>query len=172
MKFILRKSLVFHVVFCRSLFVLFLLVILSVFYTCFFPILVYLQTFLRSVFPMHLATIVVMLLTNFAFLYSHIRNSIIYCFRATRHTWKGSVTMTGRTRTNRNILCNPKRIETSLVEQELLTLPEHLSSSPVLSGVRVTRSLVLCVYFVDRCLPFCPLLLAIIFSCSSIYRFW
>jgi hypothetical protein len=42
----------------------------------------------------------------------------------------------------------------SLVEQELLTLPEHLSSSPVFSGVRVTGSLVLCVCFVDRCLSF------------------
>jgi hypothetical protein len=31
-----------------------------------------------------------------------------------------------------------------LVEQELLTLPEHLSSPPVFSGVRVTRSLALC----------------------------
>ena len=30
-----------------------------------------------------------------------------------------------------------------LVEQELLTLPEHLSSHPVFSRVRVTRSLVL-----------------------------
>jgi hypothetical protein len=29
-----------------------------------------------------------------------------------------------------------------LVEQELLTLPEHLRSSPVFSGVHVTRSLV------------------------------
>jgi hypothetical protein len=35
----------------------------------------------------------------------------------------------------------------SLVEQELLTLPEHLSSPPVFSGVRVTRSLVLYVCF-------------------------
>jgi hypothetical protein len=42
-----------------------------------------------------------------------------------------------------------------IVEQELLTLPEHLSSPPVFSGVRVTRSLVLCVCFVDRCLSFC-----------------
>jgi hypothetical protein len=41
------------------------------------------------------------------------------------------------------------------VEQELLTLPEHLSSLPVFSGVRVTRSLVLYVCFVDRCLFFC-----------------
>ena len=30
-----------------------------------------------------------------------------------------------------------------LAEQELLTLPEHLSSPPVFRGVRVTRSLVL-----------------------------
>jgi hypothetical protein len=41
------------------------------------------------------------------------------------------------------------------VEQELLTLPEHLSLTPVFSGVRVTRSLVLYVCFVDRCLSFC-----------------
>ena len=43
-----------------------------------------------------------------------------------------------------------------LVEQELPTLPEHLSSSPIFSDVGVTRSLVLCVCFVDRCLSFCP----------------
>jgi hypothetical protein len=43
----------------------------------------------------------------------------------------------------------------ALVEQELLTLSEHLSSPPVLSEVRVTRSLVLHVCFVDRCLSFC-----------------
>jgi hypothetical protein len=42
-----------------------------------------------------------------------------------------------------------------LVEQELLTLPEHLSSPPVFSGVRVTWSLVLCVCFADRCMSFC-----------------
>ena len=41
-----------------------------------------------------------------------------------------------------------------LVKQELLTLPEHLSSLTVFSGVRVTRSLVLCVCFVVRCLSF------------------
>ena len=39
-----------------------------------------------------------------------------------------------------------------LVEQELLTLPEHLSSPPVFN---VTRSLVLSVCFVDHCLSFC-----------------
>ena len=37
---------------------------------------------------------------------------------------------------------------------ELLTLPEHMSSPMVLSRVRVVRSLVLCVCFVDRCLSF------------------
>jgi hypothetical protein len=41
-----------------------------------------------------------------------------------------------------------------LVEHELFILPEHLSSPPVFSGVRVTRSLVLCVCFVHRCLSF------------------
>jgi hypothetical protein len=34
------------------------------------------------------------------------------------------------------------------VEQELLTLPEHLSLPPGFSGVRVTRSLALCVCYV------------------------
>ena len=41
-----------------------------------------------------------------------------------------------------------------LVEQELLILPEHLNSPLVFSGVRITRSLVLCVCFVDRWLFF------------------
>ena len=44
----------------------------------------------------------------------------------------------------------------TLIEQELLTLPEHLSVTLVCSGARVTRSLVLCVCFVDHCLSFCP----------------
>ena len=41
-----------------------------------------------------------------------------------------------------------------LVEQELLTLPEQLSSPPGFIGVRVTRSLVLCVCFVFVVCPF------------------
>jgi hypothetical protein len=45
-----------------------------------------------------------------------------------------------------------------LVEQEQLTFLEHPSSVPVFSGVCVTRSLVLCVCFVDDCLSFCPFL--------------
>ena len=43
----------------------------------------------------------------------------------------------------------------SLMKQELNTLPEHLGSPPVFSGVRVMRFLVLCVCFVDHCLSFC-----------------
>jgi hypothetical protein len=46
---------------------------------------------------------------------------------------------------------------TKVVEQELLTLPEHLSSPPVFSGVRVTRSLALYIcfqiYTLKRLLP-------------------
>ena len=56
-----------------------------------------------------------------------------------------------------------------LVEHELLTLPVHLS--PVgFSGVLVTRSLVLCVCFVDRVLSFCPFSFGYcVFFLSSIY---
>jgi len=50
-----------------------------------------------------------------------------------------------------------------LVKQEVLTLPEHMSSPPVFSGVHYTRSLVLYVCFVDRC-PFVLFLLAIVLS--------
>jgi len=53
-----------------------------------------------------------------------------------------------------------------------ITLPEHLSSPPVFSGVRVTRSLVLYVCFVDRCLPFCTFSFGHCVVCSSsIYGF-
>jgi len=57
-----------------------------------------------------------------------------------------------------------------LVKQELLILPEHLSSPPVFCGVRVTRSSVLCVCFVDRCLSFWPFSFVHCVICStSIY---
>jgi len=57
-----------------------------------------------------------------------------------------------------------------LVEQELLTLPEHLISPLVFSGVRVTRSLVLYVCLVDRCLSFCTFSFGhCVFCSSSIY---
>jgi hypothetical protein len=62
---------------------------------------------------------------------------------------------------------------TPLVEQELFTLPEDMSSPPVFNGDRVTRSLVLCVCFVDRCLSFCPFSFGHCVVCSSsIYGFW
>jgi hypothetical protein len=51
----------------------------------------------------------------------------------------------------------------SLVEQQLLSLPEQLSSPPVFSGVRVTQSLVLYVCCFDRCLFFCPFSLCCLF---------
>jgi hypothetical protein len=51
-----------------------------------------------------------------------------------------------------------------LVEQELLTFSEHLSSPPVFGRAPVTRSLGLCVCFVDRCLSFCafPFVLSVL----------
>ena len=59
------------------------------------------------------------------------------------------------------------------MEQELITLPVHLSSRPVFSGVRVTRSLVLYVCFVDRCLSFCTFSFDhCVVGSSSIYGFW
>ena len=58
------------------------------------------------------------------------------------------------------------------VMEYLLTLPEHLSSPPVFSGVRVTRSLVLYVCFVDRCLSFYNFSFIHCVVCSSsIYGF-
>ena len=42
-----------------------------------------------------------------------------------------------------------------LVKQELLTPLKYLSLPLVFSGIRITRSLVLCLCFVDRCLSFC-----------------
>jgi hypothetical protein len=43
------------------------------------------------------------------------------------------------------------------------TFPVHLSSPPIFSEVCVTRSLVLCVCFVDRCLSFVLFLLTMVF---------
>jgi hypothetical protein len=50
------------------------------------------------------------------------------------------------------------------VEQELHTLPEHLSSLSVISGVHITRYLVLCVCFADHCLARFLFLFAIVLS--------
>jgi hypothetical protein len=61
-----------------------------------------------------------------------------------------------------------------LVEQELLTSPDHLHEfTSIFSGVRVTRSLVLCVCLVDRCLSFCTFSFGHCVVCPfSIYGFW
>jgi len=58
----------------------------------------------------------------------------------------------------------------SLVEQELLTLPEF---TPGFRGVRVTQSLVLCLCFVVRGLffYFCPLCCLLLRFTDSDYRF-
>jgi hypothetical protein len=58
-----------------------------------------------------------------------------------------------------------------LVEEELHTLPEHMSSSPVFNGARVSQSLVFCVVF---CRSLFVLLFFFYWSCcclSSIYGF-
>jgi hypothetical protein len=47
--------------------------------------------------------------------------------------------------------------EVSLVEQELLTLPENATSPPVFSGVRVTRYLIFCVVFYRSLFALCRL---------------
>ena len=60
----------------------------------------------------------------------------------------------------------------SLVEEELLTFPEHLSSAPVFIGVRVTRSLALCVCFVERCLSCCLFSFGHCVVCPSNYGYW
>ena len=52
----------------------------------------------------------------------------------------------------------------SLVEQELLTRPEHLDSPTVIGGVRIARSLVDCVAFCRSLYLFVLLLLAIVLS--------
>ena len=51
-----------------------------------------------------------------------------------------------------------------LVEQELFNLPEQLSSPPVFSGIRVSRSLVLCSALKIVVSPFVLFLLAIVLS--------
>ena len=57
-------------------------------------------------------------------------------------------------------ICNQINTTGAIVEQALLTIPEHLSSAPVFSGVRVTRSL---------CVMFCRLLLVLFCHCVVSY---
>jgi hypothetical protein len=65
---------------------------------------------------------------------------------------------------NNLYLLNDQSSHTFTKNQLLLILPEQIKSPPVLSGVRVTRSLVLCVCFVDRYFSFCSFPLAIVLS--------
>ena len=53
-----------------------------------------------------------------------------------------------------------------VLEQELLTLTEHMNSPSVFSGVRVNRSFDLCVGFVGCCLSFCPFSVGHCMFCS------
>ena len=57
------------------------------------------------------------------------------------------------------------------VEQELRTLPEHPSSPPYFSGVRVAWSLVFCVVFC-RSLSFCNYSIDHCIACPTIHGFW
>ena len=60
-----------------------------------------------------------------------------------------------------------------LVGKKLPTIPKHLSSPTVFSGVRVTRCLVYVKCFVHRCLPFCHFSFGHCVVCSSsINGFW
>jgi hypothetical protein len=63
--------------------------------------------------------------------------------------------------------------QVSLEEQELLTLPEHLSSPLFFSGVRVTWSIVLCAMFCRSLFVFLSFFFNNCVVCpSSIYGFW
>jgi len=59
-----------------------------------------------------------------------------------------------------------------LVKQELLTLPEHLSSPPVFSVVRVAGSLVFCVVFCRLLFVLLSFLFGYCVVCPSISSFW
>ena len=59
-----------------------------------------------------------------------------------------------------------------LVEQELITLPDHPSSPPLFSGVRVNRSLVLCVLFCRSLFVVCSFSFGHCVVCPSIYGCW
>ena len=62
----------------------------------------------------------------------------------------------------------------SVMHREIayVVVEQELSSPPVLSEVRVTRTLVLCVCFVDYCLSFCTFSFGHCVVCSySIYGF-
>jgi hypothetical protein len=60
-----------------------------------------------------------------------------------------------------------------LVEQEQLTVPEHLCSRPVISGFRVNRSLFMCMFCRSLFLSLCTFSFGLCVVCSfSIYGLW
>ena len=66
-----------------------------------------------------------------------------------------------------------KNLIRSKNKKKCFTIPEHLSSPPFFSGIRVTRSLVLYVCFIDCCLSFCTFSFGHCLVCSSsMYGFW
>ena len=69
---------------------------------------------------------------------------VVITFRSFPYSWFSSGFVTKLTR------------QVSIVQQELPTLPDNMSSLQSFSGIRVTRSLVLCVCIVDRCLSYFP----------------
>jgi hypothetical protein len=60
----------------------------------------------------------------------------------------------------------------TILEDDIKTLPEHLSSPPVFVGIRVTRSLVLYVCFVDCCLSFGSVSFGhcVVLTANNLYR--
>ena len=96
---------------------------------------------------------------------------MLSCHKEMGRHWIGSVNVALQ---QVNIVHSPKVVHPEfvtrltrrvpLVEQQLLTHPEHLSSPSVFSRVRVTRSLVLCVCFVHCNLLFVLFLLVIVLS--------
>ena len=108
---------------------------------------------------------------SFSFTHTHMTISFLpWCFMFIFLTWGKHFLVLSSFMTYHQVTILTRRVP--LVEQKLLTLPVHLWSPPVFSGVRVTRTLVLCVCFVDRCLAFCPFSFGHCVVCSSIYGFW
>jgi hypothetical protein len=148
--------------FCRSLFVLFLLaIVLSV-----------LLRYTDSDYTYGIFTLITKINTNHPNCLQKTLKSELGCLtdlkmkkRLTQPQWNLLFPRTGRLlylfclsqflyvmvcRRTRRLLC-PNFPPTWAL---LLTLPEHLSSPPDFSWVHVTRSSVLCVCFVDHCLSF------------------
>ena len=83
---------------------------------------------------------------SFSFTHTHMTISFLsWCFMFIFLTWGKHFPVFSSFMTYYQVTRLTRR--GPLVEQKLLTLPEHLRSPPVLSGVLVTRTLFLCVMF-------------------------